>query len=234
MPIQGNRYKRIKHLRKIELQMKTRLFVTFAYIFLYSSLSVSCLEAQSYRSSLEIAPTDVYKTVFDYIEKRDYERIGVALSYVSPVLDTIKNKFGVDLKPEIETALNKKDSPSLIASIRKLTFYDLKDILNAIVNEGEFQTVDKLQAWIKMAYLDYLFLSPVIVAEKKGFAADQEIKRIFKKAHGALSGDSPYTLEGKGVDPKLFAEYTDQIEAMVLQLFPEFKSVAAGKKSMEP
>ena len=214
--------------------MKTKLFVTFVFLFLYSSLSVSRLEAQSYRTNLEIAPTDVYKSVFEYIEKKDYEKIRVALTYVSPVLDTIKSKFGVDLKPEIETALNKKDIPSLIASMRKLTFYDLKDILNAIVNEGNLQTADKLQAWIKMAYLDYLFLSPVIVAEKKGFAADQEIKRIFKKAHGALSGYSPYVQEEKGVDPKLFAEYTNQIEAMVLQLFPVFKSGASGKKSMEP
>jgi len=214
--------------------MKSRVFATIVAIFIYCSLFVPKLEAQSYRSNLEIAPTDVYQAVFDYIEKRDYEKIRAALSYVSPVLDTIKNKFGVDLKPEIETALNEKDTPSLITSMRKLTFYDLKDILNAIVNEGKFQTVDKLQAWIKMAYLDYLFLSPAIVAEKKGFAADQEIKRIFKKAHGVLSGDSPYTQEEKGVDPKLFAEYATQIEAMVLQLFPEFKSKAAGKKSMEP
>ncbi len=214
--------------------MKSRAFTSIIAIFIYYSLFVPKLEAQSYRSNLEIASTDVYKTVFDYIEKRDYEKIRLALSYVSPVLDTIKSKFGVDLKSELETALNNKDTTSLIASMRKLTFYDLKDILNAIVNEGKFQTVDKLQAWIKMAYLDYLFLSPVIVDDKKGFSADQEIKRTFKKAHGALSGYSPYTQEGKGVDPNLFAECTTQIEAMVLQLFPEFKSGAADKNSMEP
>jgi hypothetical protein len=214
--------------------MKSRAFATIMAIFIYCSLVVPKLEAQSYRSNLEIAPTDVYRTVFDYIEKRDYENIRVALSHVSPVLDTIRSKFGVDLKPEIETALNKKDTPSLITSMRKLTFYDLKDILNAIVNEGKVQSVDKLQAWIKMAYLDYLFLSPTIVAEKKGFAADQEIKRNFKKAHATLAGNSPYFKGETGPDLKLFADCTTQIEGIVLKLFPEFKPGAAGKKSTEP
>lgn len=209
--------------------MKSRAFATTIAIFIYCSLFVPKLKAQSYRSELEVAPPDVYKTVFDDIEKRDYEKIRAVLSYVSPVLDTIKSKFGVDLKPEIETSLNKKDTPSLITSMRKLTFYDLKDILNAIVNEGKVQSVDKLQAWIKMAYLDYLFLSPAIVAEKKGFAADQEIKRVFKKAYGALSGHSPYTQEEKGFDLNLFAEYTAQIEAIVLKLFPEFKLESPDK-----
>jgi len=213
--------------------MKSRAFATIIAIFIYCSLFVPKPEAQSYRSVLEVAPTDVYQAVFDYIGKKDYEKIKVALAYVTPVMDTIKSKFGVDLEPEIETAMNKKDIPSLIASMRKLTFYDLKDILNAIVNEGKFQSVDKLQAWIKMAYLDYLFLSPAIVAEKKGFAADQEIKRIFKKAHEALSGNSPYTQEEKGFNPKLFAECATQIEGIVLKLFPEFEPGAAGKKSTE-
>jgi hypothetical protein len=214
--------------------MKSRAFATIIAIFIYCSLFVPNLEAQSYRSNLEIAPTDVYKAVFDYIEKRDYEKIREALSYVSPVLDTIKSKFGVDLEPEIETAMNKKDIPLLIASMRKLTFYDLKDILNAIVNEGKFQSVDKLQVWIKMAYLDYLFLSPAITIEKKSFAVDQEIKKIFKKAHAALGEYSPYTKEEKGSDVMQFAEYANQIEAKCLELFPEFKSTVTGKRQTEP
>lgn len=214
--------------------MKSRAFATIIAIFIYCSLFVPKPEAQSYRSNLEIAPADVYKVVFDYIEKKDYEKIKVALAYVTPVMDTIKSKFGVDLKPEIETALNKKDIPSLIASMRKLTFYDLKDILNAIVNEGKVQSGDKLQAWIKMAYLDYLFLSPAIVAEKKGFAADQGIKGNFKKAHATLSGDSPYAKEESGPDLKLFAEYAAQIENACLRLFPEFGSTTTDKKQMEP
>jgi hypothetical protein len=96
--------------------MKSRAFTTIIAIFIYCSLFVPKLEAQSYRSELKVAPTDDYKAVFDYIEKKDYEKIEVALAYVTPVMDTIKSKFGVDLKPEIETALNKKDIPSLITS----------------------------------------------------------------------------------------------------------------------
>ena len=208
--------------------------MVFISIFLYFSIFVPKSEAQSYRSELEVAPTDDYKAVFDYIGKRDYEKIKVALAYVTPVMDTIKSKFGVDLKSELETALRKKDIPLLNTAMRKLVFYDLWDTFDAIVKEGNSQPQDKLQAWLKMAYLDYLFLSPAIATEKKAFPSDQEIKRIFKKAHGSLSEQSPYSQEEKGVDLKLFAEYAAQIEAIVLKLFPEFKSAATGKKQAKP
>jgi len=214
--------------------MKSRAFATIIAIFIYCSLFVPKLEAQSYRSELEVAPTDVYKAVFDYIEKKDYEKIRTALVYISPVIDTLKNKFGVELRLEIETALQKKDVPSLNATIRKLVFYDLWDTFNSIVKEGNSQPQDKLQAWLKLAYLDYLFLSPMVVAEKKGYAADQEIKKIFKKAHDALGEYSPYTKEEKGSNLMQFAEYANQIEGKCLELFPEFKSTVTGKRQTEP
>ena len=214
--------------------MKSRAFTTIIAIFIYCSLFVPKLEAQSYRSELEVAPTDVYKAVFDYIEKKDYEKIKVALAYVTPVMDTIKSKFGVDLKSEIETALRKKDIPLLNTAMRKLVFYDLWDTFDAIVKEGNSQPQDKLQAWLKMAYLDYLFLSPAITIEKKSFAVDQEIKKIFKKAHAALGEYSPYAQEEKGSNLMQFAEYANQIEGKCLELFPEFKSTVTGKRQTEP
>jgi hypothetical protein len=214
--------------------MKSRSFTTIIAIFIYCSVFVPKLEAQSYRKELEVAPTDVYKAVFDYIEKKDYEKIRTALVYISPVIDTLKNKFGVGLRLEIETALQKKDVPSLNATIRKLVFYDLLDTFYSIVKEGNSQPQDKLQAWLKMAYLDYLFLSPTIVAEKKGFVADQEIKKIFKKAHAALGEYSPYTKGEKGSNLMQFAEYANQIEGKCLELFPEFESTVTGKRQTEP
>lgn len=58
-----------------------------------------------------------------------------------------QKKFDVDLIPEIDTALSSKNDEKLYSVIKKLIFYDMRDIFSPIKEEGEKQSPDKLKKW---------------------------------------------------------------------------------------
>lgn len=182
---------------------------------------VSCSVAGVYQSELKIAPVKVYESILENFKNKRYEEVERAIPYVQPVLSTIKAKFGLDLQPEIQSALKSK-SNDFYTTLEKLIFYDIRLIFISIIEQGKSTSPQELKLWFKMAYANYLLLSPAVLKEEKGFISDRKIKKMFREAYSCLGSESPYG--GKILpDLKLFEKRSDEIVERILVVFPEIK-----------
>ncbi len=183
-------------------------------------LVVSYSIAGIYQSELKIAPYKVYESIFENFKNKRYAEVRQAIPYLKPVLDTIKTDFALDLQPEIQSALKAK-SDNFYTVIEKLIFYDIQIIFISILEQGENQSHQELKPWLKMAYANYLLLSPTILKNKENFSVDREIKKMFREAYSCLGSESPY---GKKIPPnlELFGKRSDKIIENIVNVFPEF------------
>ncbi len=191
------------------------LIFTLSCIF-----AVSCSRAEVYQSELKIAPVKVYESILENFKNKRYVEVERAIPYVQPVMDTIKAKFDVDLQPEIQSTLKAK-SNNFYTAIEKLIFYDIQIIFISMIEQKEGQSSQELKPWLKMAYANYLLLSPTILKNKENFAVDREIKKMFREAYSYLGSESPY---GGKIPPnlKLFKKRSDKIIENMVKVFPEF------------
>ena len=198
------------------------IFYTITILALYSIFSISYSSAQIYYSELKIAPVKVYESILENFKNKKYEDVGRAIPYIKPVLDTIKAKFEVDIQPEIQSTLKAK-SDNFHTTIEKLIFYDIRVIFTSIIEQGKSQSPQDLKLWFKMAYANYLLLSPVVLKDEKGFIGDREIKKMFRDTYICLGSESPYG--GKTPpDLELFKKRSDKIIENIIKVFPEFSN----------
>jgi len=204
------------------------LFLTITILILFCTLSISTSSAQVYLEEIEIAPSKAYKSILENFEKKKYEEVKLALVFVEPVINTVKLKFGLDIKPEIQSGLKAKGT-SFCTAIRRLIFYDICLIFTSIDKEGKDYSTDKLRVWFKMAYINYLLLSPVLLKDKANFAIDRKIKKMFSESYLCFGSESPY---GKKIPPnlKLFRKRSVRIIEELSRVFPEFKEEVESKK----
>ena len=204
------------------------LFLTITILILFCTLSISTSSAQVYLEEIEIAPSKAYKSILENFEKKKYEEVKLALVFVEPVINTVKLKFGLDIKPEIQSGLKAKGT-SFCTAIRRLIFYDICLIFTSIDKEGKDYSTDKLRVWFKMAYINYLLLSPVLLKDKANFAIDRKIKKMFSESYLCFGSESPY---GKKIPPnlKLFRKRSVRIIEELIGVFPEFKEEVESKK----
>ncbi|MBU1753011.1 hypothetical protein KKG56_04030 [bacterium] len=207
--------------------MKNIFFITTIFVLCHV-FSISSSSAQVYLEKIEIAPSKVYKSALENFEKKKYEEVDLAIYYIEPVMDAIKSEFGIDLKPEIQSGLKAKGT-SFCTAIRRLIFYDICLIFTSIDKEGKDYSTDKLRVWFKMAYINYLLLSPVLLKDKANFAIDRKIKKMFSESYLCFGSESPY---GKKIPPnlKLFRKRSVRIIEELIGVFPEFKEEVESKK----
>ncbi|MFH1096031.1 MAG: hypothetical protein V1749_00805 [Candidatus Desantisbacteria bacterium] len=172
-----------------------------------------------YQSELKIAPVKVYESMLDNFENKRYEKVEKALPFVEPVMNTIKARFGVDIQPEIQATL-KARSDNFYIALEKLIFYDIWNIFTSIIKEGENQSPERLKLWFKMAYANYLLLSPVILQNKENFTLDRKIKKSFKETYLCFGSESSYG-EKIPMNLRLFEKCSDEIIENIGMVFPE-------------
>ncbi|MFH1563380.1 MAG: hypothetical protein ABIF11_08210 [Nitrospirota bacterium] len=196
------------------------IFYTITIFVLSCIFSIPYSVAGLYQSELKIAPVKVYESILENYAHKNYTEIETALAYVEPVIETIKTKLGIDLKPEIQSALKAKN-PQLYTVILRFIFCDIRVIFTSIAEEGKKQSPNNLKLWFKMAYANYLLLSPVVLKDEKRFTSDREIKKMFREAYICLGSESPYG--GKTApDLELFKKRSDKIIENIVKVFPEF------------
>jgi len=210
--------KSLLELENINIEVK-KLFCTIT-ILMFCIFFISYSNAGVYQSELKIAPVKVYKSMLDNFKNKRYEKVEKAIPFVEPVMNTIKARFGVDIQPEIKSALKARNNNFYI-TLEKLIFYDIWNIFTLIIKEGENQSPQELKLWYKMAYANYLLLSPVILQNKENFTLDRKIKKMFKETYLCLGSESSY---GKKIpmDLRLFEERSDEIIENIGMVFPEF------------
>ncbi|MDI6734647.1 MAG: hypothetical protein QME42_00380 [bacterium] len=202
------------------MEKRGRRFSVVTILALSCIFIVSYSVAEIYQSELKIAPVKVYESILENFKNKKYEEVERALSYIQPVVDTIKVKFGLELQPEIQSALKAK-SDNFYTAIERLIFYDIQIIFISIIEQGKGQSPQSLKLWFKMAYANYLLLSPIVLKDEKGFISDRKIKKMFKETYICLGSESPYG-EKIPLDLELFRKRSDEIIGNIVKVFPEF------------
>ncbi|MFH1897285.1 MAG: hypothetical protein ABH886_03475 [Candidatus Desantisbacteria bacterium] len=77
-----------------------------------------------------------------------------------------------------------------------------------------------MKLWFKMAYANYLLLSPVILQNKENFTLDRKIKKSFKETYLCFGSESSYG-EKIPMNLRLFKKCSDEIIENIGMVFPE-------------
>jgi hypothetical protein len=171
--------------------------------------------------NLGIATIDAYKAICGYIENQEYEKVEAAVYHLNPVLNLLEKKYDVVLIREIEIALKSKDISKINYVIRKIVYYDMVSIFDNIDFSNE--TVDKIRVRLKLAYSDYLLISPYIIKQNR-FRIDQLIKKDFRRAYNLLASEKPYSKYDLHVNTNTFNDVSDLIKLRVVEIFQDIKS----------
>lgn len=158
--------------------MKIKLILIAVAISL-SFLILSSARAQSYREAAPISSVYIYQQMLSYAQTQENDKIIKLLGNIEEILNAINNNFGKNLKADIANAINKGSNEEISASIYTLILYDIKDVFRS-VEEGlnvERLSLSRLEERLKLAYLDYLAVSPE--ARKRDFNLDRDIRKIF-------------------------------------------------------
>lgn len=157
----------------------------------------------------------------------DYTKARESVVSLGDLPAQIKNRFGVDMVSEIDGAVDGKDKEKVLSALRKLVFYDMKNIFAAITERGITLSPKEVRALLKTGVLDYSLLSPKVKAMNS--QADRRVKELFEWAIYMVptKASSPFTHgNGKKVDVKLMGRLTklmEQVEQECLKVFPDFK-----------
>ena len=194
-----------------------RTFVLFLILVAASAASVN---AQEYRLGLDPPSFAIYKSMLEFAENEKYDKISGSWGFLGGIPDEIKNKFGVNLEVEVSDAVRDRNKPAAVTALRKLVYYDMKDIFSVILASEEENSA-QLKGLIKVAYLDYLQLSSEV--EKADLKVDTRIKNAFKEAFSVFSESDSGDETAPGSDRETRARpIFSQIENDVLQVFPDF------------
>lgn len=196
------------------------MFRTLVLFLILTAASVSSGNTQEYRLGLDPPSFEIYKSMLEFAENEKFDKISGSWGFLGRVPDEIRDKFGVELEVELNDAVRERNKPAALTAVRKLVYYDMKDIFSVILHSNE-EDAAQLKGLIKVAYLDYLHLSPEV--EKTNLELDTRIKNSFKEAFAVFSESetdgeiAPDSARAERARP-LFA----RIENDVLEVFPDF------------
>lgn len=193
-------------------------------IYMCAHTAVLC-ETGFSRKKMNIAPVDIYTSVLEYIKEEEYDKVKVSVAYLNPLITSLKKNYNADIMSEIGESLNNKDKAKLINAVYKLIFFDMRDIFKELSENSKEYEKRELTAWLKMAYRNYIFLSPTVKKFKKdGFNIDRSIRKDFKRSYRILSAASPYREEEKRIHIEHFTVCTQEITKNIVKVFPQFKT----------
>lgn len=149
-----------------------------------------------------------------------------SVASLGTVTAEIKDKFGVDVVSEINKAVGSKNKELVISALRKLVFYDIKNIFATITQSDIELSPKEVRVLLKTAAVDYSLLSPKVKTINS--RADQRIRKLFEWAIFIVPTESrsPFTYRGrKKIDVRLMSKLRklmEQVEEECLKVFPNF------------
>ena len=198
--------------------------------------SMTVLYGADPRAELSQSPLDVAKQMIAVAETGAFESLTAPVASLAPVLASIKTGFKVDLAVECAAAIKAMDADAIRACGYKLAFYDMRDLMAAIVTKGGTVVAVKLKGWHKIAYLDYLFLSKQVIRSRSYYAEsgrkeagtfiDGRIKRMFRSAYLALGKKSAYSKSKSRVNLGKYKKMGDAIAVECRKVLTEVMSVS--------
>lgn len=171
--------------------MTWRILTLGLWAVVWASFS---LAHESYRENLPQPTVEIHKSLLQYAENREFDKIKNYLNLLKSLTATFQEKFGINIEKEILTALSQKEVTLVEKTLQHFIYLDIQDLLSIAKtwSKGSFN-IEHAKTDIQAAYLNYLLLSPF--AQEKHFSSDQKIKNLFRKVNLSLIRITPYKNE---------------------------------------
>ena len=211
--------------------MKRIIKISSALLFLIAVFSNNQLPAQEYRKRLKEVPLVVCKDLLKNIDQESFGNPEKKLKLIQPFLDSLKLKYNKDLKKEVIASFATHDSEIAREAVAALIYFNMKEILDVIIEHDKEYDAARLKAMHKIAYMNYLLLSKSIIqkvavdvrTKKKGILINSRIKRLFKTMYLALGKRSAYNKKKIKVNFDLYKKCVMAVQKECIQVFPSFK-----------
>lgn len=195
--------------------MKTGKWMIFFLLISIIAVPFS-LWAQSYRDALPAPPSEIYKSMLQFLEQKEYSKIEGSLNVLGPVLSHIKGKFNVDAGQGIKEGLSIKDDNKIREGVYRLVLWDTRDLFDEAIRKSS-ESSEGAKVLLKIAYMNYIILSQPV--QKKDFSADQRIKKAFQSAYSALGTGSLYSREEGSSNGERLKKVIGEIEGELTRVF---------------
>jgi hypothetical protein len=192
-----------------------RLLFLTAAIF----LGAQDVWAQAYRNAVQVPPVEVYQSMLDFVDRKEYAKVAGSLNILAPVMNHIKAKFTDNPTEGIKRAIQIGNPDEILLSVQTLIILDMKDLLDEALKQVD-QSPDLSKTQVKTARLNYELLSSYV--QKKDFATDQKIKKNFADSFRLLGSDSLYASDKAQVN-------ADQLKRLWVEIVFNLSKVFVSK-----
>lgn len=181
-------------------------FVLFLIVTIL--LGVHDVMAQSYRNATQVPPVEVYQSMLNFVDRKEYIKVTASLNVLAPIVNHISAKFTDNPTEGIKKAIERGNQDEILLSVQTLIILDMKDLLDEALKQVE-QSPDISKTQVKTARLNYELLSSY--AQKKDFAADQKIKKDFIESFRLLGSESVLAADKAQIN-------TDQLKRLWVEI----------------
>lgn len=190
----------------------------FIFLLALSILSFGQeLRAQAYRNTVGVPPVEVYQSMLNFVDRKEYAKVAGSLNVLSPILNHIAAKFKADPAKAIKTAVGKGNPDEILLSVQVLIALDIRDLLDEALRQAP-ETPDVSKTAVKAARLNYELLSPYV--QQKDFASDQKIKKNFTDSFRVLGAEAVYSAEKIRVNTDQLKRHLEEVVSGLLTVFP--------------
>ncbi len=180
-------------------------------------LGVHDVWAQSYRNAVQVPPVEVYQSMLNFVDRKEYGKVVSSLNILAPIANHISAKYSENPALGIKKAIDKGNPADILLSVQFFIVLDMKDLLDEAPKEVE-QSPDTSKTLVKTARLNYELLSPFV--QKADFPADQKIKKNFTDSFRLLESGSIYSTEKTQVNVDQLKRLWVEIVSNLSKVFP--------------
>jgi len=177
--------------------------------------------AQSYRNAVQVPPVEVYQSMLNFVDRKEYAKVTGSLNILAPVVNHITAKFTDNPTEGIKKAVYRGNPDDILLSVQTLIILDIKDLLDEALKQVE-QSPDASKTLVKTARLNYELLSSY--AQKKDFSTDQKIKKNFTESFRFLGSESVSTADKGRIN-------TDQLKRLWVEIVYDMAKIFSVKGS---
>ncbi len=193
--------------------------IRWRHLFFLAALTffgVHDVWAQSYRNTIQVPPVEVYQSMLNFADRKDYAKVVGSLDTLAPIVNHITAKFTDNPSDGIKKAVDKGNQDDILLSVHTLIVLDIKDLLDEALKQVA-QSPDASKTMVKTARLNYELLSSYV--QKKDFTADQKIKKSFTESFRLLGSDSVFSSDKAQVNSDQLKRLSGEIVSDISKVF---------------
>jgi hypothetical protein len=173
--------------------------------------------AQSYRNAVQVPPVEVYQSMLNFADRKEYAKVTGSLNVLAPIVNHITAKFTDNPTEGIKKAIEKGNPDEILLGVQTLIILDMKDLLDEALKQVE-QSPDTSKTMVKTARLNYELLSSYV--QKKDFSSDQKIKKNFTDSFRLLGSESVYSADKAQINADQLKRLWVEIVFNLSKIFP--------------